>query len=272
MWQSSNPALRGRDELFHQTYGSMGAARSETATIQGVANKTAILVGITVLGGAGGWALADAFTSAAWVCALAATAVTFGLCMFICGKPTMAPALAPVYAIGEGVFLGAVTAVLDKWLLKLDVAIPGGLALQAVVVTLGVTVAMLGLYSARILRPTKLFTSMVIVATAGISLTYLLSLVLMLITGVGLPLVSIGSSVGQGWAPLIGLGVNVLFLGVASLWLVIDFKTIEDLVAGGAPKSMEWYGGFALLVTLAWIYFEAVKLVFRVAVLLGNRD
>ncbi|MHC4903968.1 MAG: Bax inhibitor-1/YccA family membrane protein, partial [Planctomycetota bacterium] len=71
---------------------------------------------------------------------------------------------------------------------------------------------------------------------------------------------------------LIGLGINVFILGVASMWLIIDFKLIEDRVAEGGPKYMEWYCGFALLVTLAWIYFEAVKLAFRIAILLGNRD
>ena len=71
---------------------------------------------------------------------------------------------------------------------------------------------------------------------------------------------------------MIGLGINVLILGGASMWLIIDFKLIEDRVAAGGPKYMEWYCGFALLVTLAWIYYEAVKLAFRVAILLGNRD
>lgn len=272
MWQSSNPALRGRDELFERIYGDRSAARSETATLQGVVNKTALLVGITVLGGAGGYALASAMASAAWVCAVAATVVTIGVCMVLCGKPALAPVLAPVYAIVEGAFLGAVTGVLDQLLAGMQIAVPGGLALQAFVITIGVTVGMLALYSLRILKPTKLFVSVVYVATGGIMLTYLISFLMMLIGNVALPVVSITSALQGGWAGLAGIGVSVLFLGVASLWLIIDFKTVEDLVASGAPKSMEWYGGFALLVTLAWIYFEAVKLVFRIAVLLGNRD
>ncbi|MHC4804423.1 MAG: Bax inhibitor-1/YccA family membrane protein, partial [Planctomycetota bacterium] len=84
--------------------------------------------------------------------------------------------------------------------------------------------------------------------------------------------VSLGSAFAGGKAALIGLGINVFILGVASMWLIIDFKLIEDRVAEGGPKYMEWYCGFALLVTLAWIYFEAVKLAFRIAILLGNRD
>ena len=66
-------------------------------------------------------------------------------------------------------------------------------------------------------------------------------------------------------------GINVLILGVASLWLIMDFGLVEQQVAAGAPKAMEWYCGFALLVTLAWIYLEAVKLVFRIAVMMNHR-
>ena len=65
---------------------------------------------------------------------------------------------------------------------------------------------------------------------------------------------------------------NVFILGIASLWLIIDFGMVEEKVVAAAPKHMEWYLGFALLVTLAWIYYEAVKLAFRLAILLGNRN
>ena len=86
-------------------------------------------------------------------------------------------------------------------------------------------------------------------------------------TGAMMPLAFQGGT--AGW---IGVGFNVLILGLASMWLIIDFKLVEDQVNAGAPKYAEWYCGFALLVTLAWIYFEAVKLVFRLAILLNGRD
>jgi len=109
-------------------------------------------------------------------------------------------------------------------------------------------------------------------ATAGVMMIYLISFVLMIFGGPTLPFITLGSAFQGGTPALIGLGLNVAILGLASLWLVIDFKTVEDQVNAGAPKYMEWYCGFALLVTLAWIYYEAVKLAFRVAILLNSRD
>ena len=76
---------------------------------------------------------------------------------------------------------------------------------------------------------------------------------------------------GEQRATLIGLGLNAFILVIASLMLVIDFERVEQIVDAGAPRSMEWYAAFGLLVTLAWIYYEAVKMVFRLAVILGNR-
>ena len=78
--------------------------------------------------------------------------------------------------------------------------------------------------------------------------------------------------IAGGTAGLIGLGVNVLILGVASLGLIIDFGMVEDRVAMGGAKAEEWFLAFALIVSLAWVYFEAVKLVFRLAILFGSRD
>ncbi len=150
-------------------------------------------------------------------------------------------------------------------------AVAGGIALQAFIITLSLMIAMLALYSARIIRPTRTFQAVVGVFTAGIMLTYLVSILLSLF-GVALPFVSLASAFAGGTTAWIGLGINVFILGIASLWLVIDFKLVEDKVASGGPKYLEWYCGFALLVTLAWIYFEAVKLVFRLAILLGSRD
>ena len=87
-----------------------------------------------------------------------------------------------------------------------------------------------------------------------------------------MPFLSIGSALEGGTAGYIGLGINVLILGVAALWFIVDFRQVEELVASGAPKQMEWYAAFGLIVTLAWVYLEALKLVFRLALLFGRRD
>lgn len=103
-------------------------------------------------------------------------------------------------------------------------------------------------------------------------IVYLISWPLGLLFNIDLPFIGLTSAFGQGWTPLIGLGINFLILGLASMWLIIDFGMIEEKVQAGAPRHMEWYCGFALLVTLAWIYYEALKLAFRLAILLGGRD
>ncbi len=272
MWQSSNPALHN-DKAFEEFYGSRGmtAAAPATATLQGVVNKTGMLLLLAVTGGAGGYALSASMPSLLWISAIVSGLVCLGVYFVVAGRPALARWLAPVYAIVEGGFLGALTGVLDRTLAQMGYAVAGGVALQAFVITISICLAMLGLYSVRILRPTRLFVSIVSVATAGIMITYLASFVLGFF-GVGLPFVSLGSAFTGGTPALVGLGINVLILGVASAWLIIDFGMVEQHVARGAPKSMEWYLGFALLVTLAWVYFEAVKLVFRLALLFGNRD
>ena len=89
--------------------------------------------------------------------------------------------------------------------------------------------------------------------------------------GAQMPFLSLGSAMEGGNTALIGIGLNLLILGVASLWLIIDFGMIEKQVKSAAPKQMEWFCAFILMVTLVWIYLEAVKLCFRLAILFGNR-
>lgn len=268
MWQSSNPALRN-DHAFHQ---AMLGERSTSITLQGVANKTGLLVAIAIAAGAGAYSLVTTMPSLLWITWGATLVVGLGVGFIVFGKPAIAPYLAPVYAVVEGGFLGSLSRVLDDALVSMGYGAAGGVALQAFIITISILIAMLALYSFRILRPTQMFVSIVKVATLGIGITYAISIVLFLFTGANLPLLSLTSAFGSGWTPIIGIGINVFILGIASMWLIIDFKMIEDHVAAGGPKYLEWYCGFALLVTLAWIYYEAVKLAFRVAILLGGRD
>ena len=272
MWDSSNPALNNND-AFGQFYGrEMFATRPTVATLQGVVNKTAILVGIAVIAGSLGYWAVGVNTSVMWISAIASLLITLGIYFVIAGKPQLSPFLAPGYAVVEGFFLGALTGLAEYMLLSNGVAVAGGVALQAFIITISMLIAMLALYKARILRPSRTFTAVIMTLTAGIMICYLLSFVMALAFGVSLPLISMGSAFQtHGAMALVGLGVNVVILIIASLWLIIDFGMIEEKIEAGSPRYMEWYCGFALLVTLAWIYFEAVKLVVRLASLL-NRD
>jgi uncharacterized YccA/Bax inhibitor family protein len=175
-----------------------------------------------------------------------------------------------VYALVQGAFLGVLTHMLDGVLESMEIVAMGGLALQAFVITISVLISMLTLYHFKILKPTKKFKAVVGVLTLGIFLTYLISFVMSMF-GAQMPFLSIGSALQGGQAAYIGLGLNVMILGVASLWLIIDFGMIEKQLNDGAPKHMEWFSAFILMVTLVWIYLEAVKLCFRLAILFGRK-
>lgn len=271
MWNSSNPVLN-RQDTFNQVYGrDMFAVKSNETTLQGVVNKTAILVGITTACGCVGYALFQNNPNAYWISAIVSLIVCLGIAFFLFGKPQAAPIFAPIYAVVQGVFLGAFTGVADSILASRGLSVSGGVGVQAFIVTISVMVGMLALYKMKIIQPTETLKSVLGVATMGIMLAYAVSFVLSIFWQ-PLPLISFYSAVNDhGWIGLLGLGINLIILGIAALTLVIDFKRVEDCVAGSAPKYMEWYCGFGLLVTLAWIYYEAVKLIVRVAVLLGNR-
>lgn len=267
--QTSNPALNFEDSANPFAYHEGEAiSPANVTTMSGVVNKTAILVTIAILCGAGGYRLFQLFPQGLWIGSIIAFVLVLGIFFVLRGKPQLAVVFGPIYAVVQGALMGGMTMMLEQILVaKFGSSVPGGLAFSALVLTGGVTAAMLVLYKAGILRPTKMFVSVVSTATLGVMFAYLAMFVLSLF-GVQMPFLSIGSAMQGGTPALIGLGLNVLILGLASFWLIIDFGAVEDAVAQRAPKYMEWYLGFALLVTLAWIYWEAVKLVFRVAMLM----
>lgn len=272
MWTSSNPVLKS-DDKFQEAYAHMSgggaAAKSNVTTVQGVVNKTAILTLMAVIAGAGGYAYFTANPGMLWVGAIATFIITLGIYFVIFGKPHVAPYVAPVYAVVEGCFLGGFTAIAERMVANAGVEVVGGVALQAFIVTGSVLLAMLGLYSSGLIKPNRTFMAIMATAAGAVGIMYLLGFILMFF-GVRMPYIFLSSTLETGTAGYIGLGVNLLFLGIASFMLIFDFKLTEDQVKRGAPKYMEWFCGFALLVSLAWIYLEAVKLVIRLAVLFNN--
>ncbi|MBX3375153.1 MAG: Bax inhibitor-1/YccA family protein [Phycisphaeraceae bacterium] len=278
MWNSSNPALSNVDALS-TLFQDGRTARSDQATLTGVVNRTGLLVLVACVSGAGGYTLVTAMPSLMWISAITAFIICLGMGFVLRGNPRLAPVIAVPYAIVEGVFLGAFTSVIDRTLASMLAGRAGmaesltsmGVALPALVITLSVTVAMLGLYRAGIVRPTAGFKAAVGAAVIGIMIAYLLGFVLSFF-GMQIPYLSLGSALEGGTAAWIGLGINAIILVVAALTLVVDFGEIDSMVESGSPKVMEWYGAFALLVSLAWIYFEAVKIIFRLALIFGRRD
>jgi uncharacterized YccA/Bax inhibitor family protein len=159
-------------------------------------------------------------------------------------KPRWSPYTAPLYAGLEGLLLGGVSAMFE--------ASYPGIALQAVGATCGTLAALLAAYASGLIRPSEHFKLGIMAATGGICLVYLASWVLSL-----LGIHAMGSLFGNG---LLGIGFSVVVVIVAALNLVLDFDFIENGVRQAAPKYMEWYGAFGLLVTLVWLYLEILRL------------
>ena len=272
-FQSSNPALNNKN-AFSEVYGkNMFADKANVTTMSGVINKTALLIAIAVASGAGGYALVQSMPSILYISAGASFIIVLGFYFLLAGKPQLAPIVAPIFAVVEGVFLGALTAMVDGILKSKGLDFIGGVGLQAFVITGSCVGSMLFAYRTGLIKPTRTFQAVLFTLGGAAMLAYLVSFIMMMVWGKQLPLIGFASAVNDhGMMGYLGLGINVFMLVLASLFLILDFKFIEDKVKAGAPKYMEWYCGFALLVTIAWIYIEAVKLVLRLSVLFGGRD
>jgi len=151
---------------------------------------------------------------------------------------------APLYAIAEGFALGGLSAMMELRY--------AGIVLQAVMLTVGVLAAMLMLYRTGIIKVTDKFRMGVVAATGGIMLLYLVDMALRAFTHIEIPFIH------QSGA--LGIGFSLLVVGLAALNLTLDFDLIDRGAAEGAPKYMEWYGAFALMVTLVWLYLEILRL------------
>ncbi|MBI4226836.1 MAG: Bax inhibitor-1/YccA family protein [Candidatus Omnitrophica bacterium] len=231
--RSSNPALS--DRAFPQAGAvSAGGAMS----IQGAVQKTAVLALLALAAAA--WAWQQRLTGGA---VLLAALVGFGIGIATTLRAAWAPITAPLYALCEGVVLGGLS-----WVFEASYP---GIVIQAVGLTFGTLFALLGAYQSGLVRATENFKLGVVAATGGICLLYLATIIL------GFFHVSIPGIYGSGW---IGIAFSLFVVTIAALNLVLDFDFIEQAAGRGAPKHMEWYAGFGLLVTLVWLYLEFLRL------------
>jgi len=175
-----------------------------------------------------------------------------GVAIVLVFKKEWAPYLAPAYALLEGLFVGAISA---QYNYAFAEQAPN-LVINAVGLTFGTAIAMYLLYSFRIIRATEKFKSIIITATAGIAIFYLLTWVLGFF-GIHFAFLHEGSAMG--------IGFSVLVVGLAALNLILDFDMIEKGSELGAPKYMEWYGAFGLLVTIVWLYLEILRLLSKIS-------
>lgn len=248
LFQSGNPTLT--QKIFNRSLDQQDAG---TMTVRGSINKFGFLLFMVLAGAAYTWYLyynnqPQTMMTLMWV------GIIGGLVsvLIICFKPTLAPYLSPAYGLLEGFFLGAISAVLNE---AFSEKYPG-LVLQAVGLTFGVAIAMFLLYNFRIIKATERFKSVVFTATAGIAIFYLITLVLRLFH-INIPFMYDSS--------MLGIGLSLFVIAIAALNLIIDFDMIEKGADMGAPKFMEWYGAFGLLVTMVWLYIEILRLLSRFA-------
>ncbi len=234
--RTSNPALR--EETFtREAFGSATAPM----TIRGTVNKSFVLLAIAAVTATFTWS--NARTGLGISLAMGGGIVGFIVAMVLCFKKDWAPVLAPTYAVFEGLFLGGIS--------SMYAARYGGIVFQAVALTFGTFFALLAAYQSGFIRPSENFKLGIIAATGGVAVVYLASLILGMF-GIHIPPI-FGSGV-------VGIGFSVVIVIIAALNLVLDFDFIEQGASVGAPKYLEWYAAFGLMVTLVWLYLEILRL------------
>ena len=246
---ASNPVLERAD--FDIVPGTSGVM-----TLRGTVNKSAILLILTIVAAAYTWtATRGGYATAGMGYTMVGAILGFILALVTTFKQSWAPVTAPAYALCEGLFVGGISAMYE--------AKTGGITIQAVMLTFGTFAGMLFLFQGNILRATPMFMKVVIGATLGIFVTYLLGMVLSLFHINGLNNAIFGA--GQ-----FGIIFSVAVVIIAALNLIIDFEFIKQSAdSGAAPKYMEWYGAFGLLVTVVWLYISILRLL---AILSGNNN
>jgi uncharacterized YccA/Bax inhibitor family protein len=238
IFRTSNPALN--EKAFQGQ-----VAVEEAMTLQGTVNKTGLLLLCVVVTAAWTWGLSHSNEPDAalpWMMGGLLGGLVVALVTIF--KKNWAPVTAPIYALLEGLALGGISALFEK-------AYPG-VAIQAVGLTFGTLFVMLLAYKTGIIKATQGFKIGVIAATGGIAVFYLVEMALSIFFHVQVPAVN-----GSGFW---GIAFSLFVVIIAALNLVLDFDMIETGVRYNAPKYMEWYGAFGLMVTLIWLYLEILRL------------
>lgn len=248
LFNSSNPTLS--EKIFSK---SLDQTDTEVMTVRGTMQKFGFLMLLVMAGAAYTWKLYYSFkvpTMMTWfyVGMIGGTICAFA-CIFV---PKLAKYLSPAYALLEGLLLGGLSAIIND---KFKVTYPN-IIMEAVLLTFGVAFAVFLLYNFRIIRATNKFRAVILSSMMGIVIFYLVDIVLGFF-GVNIPFMNFGDH------SLLGIGINLFVVVIAALSLVLNFDQIETGEKMGAPKYMEWYGAFGLVVTLIWLYLEILQLLSR---------
>lgn len=240
MIKSGNPALSKK------TFDNLKSKTGEIMTLDGAVNKIAMSLAVLL------FAAYYSYTNAL----MGFIGVGFGggfiVALVTIFKKEWAPITVPIYAILEGLALGAFSK------LFADIFEPG-IVPQAISLTLGILIALLFAYKTKIIKVTENFKLGLFAATAGIAVVYLISFLMSIFGGTGLPIMNPAN------ASVLSIGFSLFVVVIASLNLVMDFDFIEKGVENSAPKYMEWYSAFGLLLTLIWLYVEILRLLAKLS-------
>jgi uncharacterized YccA/Bax inhibitor family protein len=238
--RTANPALNAK------TFTGLGVRdESRMMTIQGTVHKTGFLLLLVLIGAWWTWKMFFAAQNPAVVYPWIIGGAIGGLvvAMVTIFKKEWAGVTAPLYAILEGFMLGGISSIFE--------AMYPGIVIQAVGLTFGTLFGLLIAYRSGLIKVTENFKLGVVAATGGIFMVYMASWILG-IFGINMPFIHESG--------IIGIGFSVFVVVVAALNLVLDFDFIEHGAESGAPKFMEWYAAFGLMVTLIWLYIEILRL------------
>ncbi len=242
MDKSGNPALKpsalDRLRLLES---------SDTATVGGTIFKTLILFAFVIIGAFLGWRMAANNAESLGLVLISSSIGGMILGFTTIFVPKISPFTSPVYSLVQGILLGAISQILNT---EYD-----GIAIQALLLTGGVFVSVLFLYSSRIVKVTAKLRAVVLIATLAIALYYVTAFIASLF-GSSLPLIYDGGT--------FGIIFSLIVVFVAALNLLLDFDFIERTAASGMPKLFEWYGAFSLMVTLIWLYIEILRLLAKI--------
>jgi len=238
-FKSNNPLIK-EETLNNQTAQPLDSElvySGDLMTVSGAVNKTFVLFGIMLAASAIGWMFASMFMIIGGI-------IGGAVVSFIAAKnPSKSPVFAPIFAICEGLFVGAISYMYSH--------VFDGIIFQAATLTFGILFTMLFLYKTGVIKVTEKFRSMVMMAVGGIMLVYMIELGLYMF-GIDVPFLHDQS--------MIGIGISLVIVGVASLKLAVDFDDFEKGEKMRTPAYMEWYFGMGLLFTLVWLYSEILYL------------
>jgi len=250
LFKSGNPTLA--ENKFRSTILDEVIIHENAMTIKGTLQKFGFLF-IMVLGSSFySWKeFADGgnVTPMMWTGAIGGLVIAITLAF----KQNWSPYLAPLYALLQGLFIGAISAMYNTTFAE----VAPNIIINAVGLTFGVAAAMYLLFSFRIIKATEKFKSVIISATVGIAIFYVLVMVLRAFGYDNMPFLHEGS--------LLGIGFSLFVVAIAALNLILDFDMIEKGAEMGAPKYMEWYGAFGLMVTMVWLYLEILRLLSKIS-------